>query len=84
MDVLLKPHNAQGDPLMSHHRTKSVEAMRNEVHSFLAGLTPKEAQALRARFGIDTADPPAADEDREEEALRALARKLAMLNKKRP
>jgi DNA-directed RNA polymerase sigma subunit (sigma70/sigma32) len=68
---------------MSHHKTKSVEVMRNEVHSFLAGLTPKEAQALRARFGIDTADS-SADDDKEEEALRELARKLAMLKIKKP
>jgi DNA-directed RNA polymerase sigma subunit (sigma70/sigma32) len=61
-----------------HH---SIEAIRKKVHSVLAALTPAEAKALRARFGIGTLDQAAAAE---EGTLRALARELAMLRKKKP
>jgi len=49
--------------------------LRKEVESRLSALSPAEAKALRARFGLDT--PP--DEDDDEESLRALARELTML-----
>jgi DNA-directed RNA polymerase sigma subunit (sigma70/sigma32) len=65
---------------MIHAKRKSVEVIRKEVHSVLATLTPAEAKALRARFGIKTMDPVGAEE---EATLRALARELAMLKKKK-
>jgi hypothetical protein len=58
---------------------KSIEATRAEVHSLLAALTPQEAKALRARFGIDEVGRTP---DEEEVFLRALARDLAVLQKK--
>jgi len=66
---------------VSEEERKSVEAVRKEVHSLLAALTPAQAKALRARFGIKTMEPGAAEE---EGSLRALARELAMLKKKKP
>jgi DNA-directed RNA polymerase sigma subunit (sigma70/sigma32) len=59
---------------------KSLEWIRHEVHTLLAALTPAKAKALRARFGIETAESIVAEE---EETLRALARELALLKKKR-
>ncbi len=55
---------------------KWTEAMRKEVHSILAALTPEEAKALRARFGM-----AAANQDEDEASLRALARQLSILKK---
>jgi DNA-directed RNA polymerase sigma subunit (sigma70/sigma32) len=65
---------------MSDDTRKSVEAIRKEVHSFLATLTPAQAKILRARFGINFVDPVIAEE---EGTLRELARELAMLKKKK-
>jgi DNA-directed RNA polymerase sigma subunit (sigma70/sigma32) len=65
---------------MSDNKSKSIEAIRKEVHSCLASLTPREARALRARFRIDEADR-IPDED--ERTLHALARELAMIKKKK-
>ena len=64
---------------MSDERGKSVDAIRKQVHSYLAALTPQEAKAMRARFGFSAASR--SDED--EEPVRALARELARLKKKR-
>jgi DNA-directed RNA polymerase sigma subunit (sigma70/sigma32) len=64
---------------MSDEQGKSIEAIRKQVHSYLAALTPQEAKALRARFGLSGAGR--SDED--EEPVRALARELARLKKKR-
>ena len=64
---------------MSDERGKSIDAIRKEVHSYLAALTPQEAQALRTRFGLSAAG--GSDED--EDPVRALARELARLKKKR-
>jgi len=50
-----------------------------QINSWLAALTPKEARILRARFGLD--EPGQAD-DAAEVMLRALARDLAALRKK--
>jgi hypothetical protein len=52
---------------------------REQVSSWLAALTPREAKALRARFGIDR---PGRSPDEEEVMLHALARELAILQKK--
>jgi DNA-directed RNA polymerase sigma subunit (sigma70/sigma32) len=65
---------------MSDDKGTWAEAIRKDVHSLLAALTPQEAKALRARFGIDEANRVADDEDG---TLRALARELAMLKKKK-
>jgi DNA-directed RNA polymerase sigma subunit (sigma70/sigma32) len=65
---------------MGDEKADWTEAIRSEVHSLLAALTPQEAKALRARFGIDDANRVADDE---EGTLRALARELTMLKKKR-
>ena len=56
-----------------------IARLRHEVHSLLAVLTPGEAKALRARFGLDKQR----DEDLDEEAVRALIRELAALKKKK-
>ena len=64
---------------MSDEPGKLTDAIRKQVHSYLAALTPQEARALRARFGLSAAGR--SDED--EEPLRALARELARLKKKR-
>ncbi|MGA2563096.1 MAG: hypothetical protein ABSF96_05990 [Steroidobacteraceae bacterium] len=56
-----------------------TEAIRAKVHSLLAALTPQEAKALRAQFGIDEAGRAP---DEEEVILRALARDLGVLQKK--
>lgn len=66
---------------MGEESNKAMEDLRKKVHSYLAGLTPEEAKALRARFGLSsTGQSP----DTEEEALRALAGELAKLKKKKP
>jgi DNA-directed RNA polymerase sigma subunit (sigma70/sigma32) len=65
---------------MSDDKRKPMEATRKDFHSVLAALTPQQAKALRARFGIDT---PGRTPDEEEGALRALARELAMLKRKK-
>ena len=66
---------------MSDERGKSIDAIRKEVHSYLAALAPQEAKALRARFGFSAAG--GSDEDEDEEPVRALARELARLKQKR-
>jgi len=60
-------------------RTKSADALRKQVHSYLTGLTPREAKVLRDRFGIDFGNQ---SEDEEEGSLRAAARELVKLMKK--
>jgi hypothetical protein len=69
--------NAPRDP----RRTKGDEKpiTREEVFSWLAALTPQEANALRNRFGIDR---PGRSAEEEEVILHALARELAILQKK--
>ena len=61
---------------MQDDEFESMDAIRKVVHTYLMNLTPKEAKALRARYkfgqGKDT------DDD-----LRALARELASLRKKK-
>jgi hypothetical protein len=52
---------------------------REQVSAWLSSLTPREAKILRARFGIDN---PGRSPDEEETMLHALARELAMLQKK--
>jgi hypothetical protein len=64
---------------MSAEKEQSADTLRNQVHSYLATLTPQEAKALRALFGLSAAGR--SDED--EEPIRALARELARLKKKR-
>jgi DNA-directed RNA polymerase sigma subunit (sigma70/sigma32) len=59
---------------------KSAESIRNDLHAFLTALTPAQAKALRARFGMEPLDPVAADD---ETTLHALARELAALKKKK-
>jgi DNA-directed RNA polymerase sigma subunit (sigma70/sigma32) len=56
-----------------------AELMRTDVQSLLAALTPQQAKALRARFGIDEANRIADDD---EATLRALAGEPAMLKGK--
>lgn len=56
------------------------ERIDSQIQALLTALTPTQAQAMRARFGIvETGGPEAADE----RTLRALARELATLNKKK-
>jgi DNA-directed RNA polymerase sigma subunit (sigma70/sigma32) len=55
-----------------------IAHLRKEVESLLSTLSPGEAKALRARFGLDTPS----DEDDDEESLRALARELTRLKQK--
>jgi hypothetical protein len=55
-----------------------MDELRKKVHYYLAALTPEEAKALRARFGISPAGQPP---DMDEEALRALASELSKLKK---
>jgi DNA-directed RNA polymerase sigma subunit (sigma70/sigma32) len=62
---------------MSQASNKSMEDIRKTVHSYLAALTPEEAKALRARFGLSQGQAT----DTDEEALRALASHLATLKK---
>jgi DNA-directed RNA polymerase sigma subunit (sigma70/sigma32) len=62
---------------MSQASNRSMEDIRKKVHSYLAALTPDEAKALRARFGLSKDQSP----DSDEEGLRALARHLATLKK---
>jgi hypothetical protein len=71
--------NAFRDPRRTEGDGKPIETTRAQVHSWLAALTPQEAKALRARFGIDDAGRTP---DEEEVILRALARDLAVLQKK--
>jgi hypothetical protein len=76
-----KPKNASA----ARRRTESegkptvARATRERLYSWLAALTPQEAKALRARFGIDKVRPTP---DEEEVVLRALARNLAVWQKK--
>jgi DNA-directed RNA polymerase sigma subunit (sigma70/sigma32) len=71
---------------MSDDESKSIKIIRKGSHtvpaalSVLSSLTPQEAEALRARFGIDGTDRVP---DEEEGTQRALARELAMLKKKK-
>jgi hypothetical protein len=58
---------------------KPIEASREQIYSWLAALTPQEAKALRARFGIDEVGRTS---DEDEVILHALARELAILPKK--
>ena len=53
-------------------------SMRSAVQKYLATLTPEQAQALRARFRLDTRELTIDDEER---ALRALAGELALFKK---
>jgi len=64
---------------MTENKPKSAEILRKEVDTFLAALTPAEAKALRARFGIEAMDPV---ESKDEAALREIARELSILTKK--
>ena len=64
---------------MGQASNKSMEDIRKKVHSYLAALTPEEARALRARFGLS---PMGQSPDTDEEALRALAGELTRLKKK--
>jgi hypothetical protein len=66
---------------MTENEREWMDRIRHKVHTLLASRTPEEARALRTRFGIGAADPPGADE---EGTLRALARELAMLKRKKP
>jgi DNA-directed RNA polymerase sigma subunit (sigma70/sigma32) len=65
---------------MNDGREKSADAIRKQVLNYLAALTPQEAKVLRARFGISTVDR---SNEGDEASLRALARELARLKKKR-
>jgi len=56
-----------------------TKATRAQILSWLAALTPQQAKALHARFGIDEVERTA---DEEEIILRALARDFAVLQKK--
>jgi len=56
-----------------------TKATREQILSWLAALTPQQAKALHARFGIDEVERTA---DEEEIILRALARDFAVLQKK--
>jgi hypothetical protein len=60
---------------MSDEPERPIDAIRKQVHAYLAALTPEEAKALRTRFGFER--------EPDEEPLRALARELAKLKKKR-
>jgi hypothetical protein len=66
---------------MSDDKTKPVDALRRETLSALAALTPAEAKALRARFGLEPQGP---GPDADEAALRSLAQELAMRKKQKP
>jgi DNA-directed RNA polymerase sigma subunit (sigma70/sigma32) len=74
------PAGTSKERQMSDRKDKSMEAIRKEVHTLLANLTPQEAKALRARFKIDLADERP---DEAERQLQDLARELARLKKKR-
>jgi hypothetical protein len=65
---------------MNDEQPDWMEAIRKDVHSLLAALTPQEAEALRAQFVIDDANRIPDDD---EGTLRALARELAILKKKK-
>jgi hypothetical protein len=58
---------------------KPIDVTRARVHSLLAALTPQQAKALRARFGIDERGTTS---DEDEVTLHALAHELAILQKK--
>lgn len=62
---------------MAKRKDLSKENRRGQVHSLLAFLTPKEAKALRTRFGIDEET----EEDVANDVLEAMARELAILRK---
>jgi hypothetical protein len=72
-------NNAPRGPRRTEGDGKAIEAARAQVHSLLAALTPQQAKALRARFGIDEVG---ATSDEDEVILHALARELAILQKK--
>jgi len=59
--------------------TPWIAHLRKEVQSLLSTLSPSEAKALRARFGLGTRP----DDEDDEESLQALARELTALKKKR-
>jgi hypothetical protein len=63
----------------SNDKRKSAEGIRNEFHDLLAALRPQQAKALRSRFGLE-ADSV---QGREEDDLRAIARELAQLKKRK-
>jgi len=65
---------------MKHEEANLLGPIRKEVYSLQAALTPEEANALRARFGIDDANRVLDDE---EGTLRAWARELAMLKRRK-
>jgi DNA-directed RNA polymerase sigma subunit (sigma70/sigma32) len=65
---------------MDDEKANWIEMIRKEVQSLLGVLTPREAKALRARFGLDENNRVTGDE---EGTLRALARELAMLKRKK-
>src|SRR5580704_15877039 len=44
-------------------KDKLIEASREQVYSWIAALTPQEAKALRARFGIDQVVPSPDEEE---------------------
>ena len=59
----------------------SIEDLRKEVHAYLAALSPEEGRVLRARFsGLS---PVGQSADTGEDAVRALAREIARVKKKR-
>ena len=62
---------------MQDDEFESMDAIRKVVHTNLMSLTPEEAKALRARYKLDQG------KDAEEDDLRALARELASLRKKK-
>jgi hypothetical protein len=62
---------------MQDDKIEPMDAIRKVVHAHLMSLTPEEAKALRARYKLDQG------KDAEEADLRALARELASLRKKK-
>ena len=54
-----------------------VSRLRKEVHSALSALPPSQAQALRARFAVDTT----ADTVDDEQSLLKLAQELTRLKR---
>jgi len=65
---------------MIENEREWMERVRQRIHTLLAALTPEEAKALRARFGISAEDSAAAEE---EGTLLAMARELAILKKQK-
>jgi DNA-directed RNA polymerase sigma subunit (sigma70/sigma32) len=56
-----------------------IEAFQEDLRAALATLTPEQAKALRARFGMNGAGPASGAK----ETLSALVRELAMLKKRK-